>query len=281
MENTINATENQNQIQVFNQQKVLGKDFKIYGDTENPLFLAKDVAEWIEHSNVSKMVSTIDDSEKTTLTISYSGSMTTNQIFLTEDGLYEVLMQSRKPIAKEFKTKVKEILKDIRRHGVYMTPETLQRALSDPRAMGEILIAYANEKEKSAQLKAQNEVLAVTIEEQKPAVEFTDHVANTKDVLDMRRFSLLAQKNGIDLGRNKMFKKLQELGYLDWNNVPYQKYIKAGYFKAIESVYKKGKSKHITIQTFITGKGQIYLIKKLRFVYGLSNDDAIDLAIDE
>ena len=278
MENTINATENQ--IQVFNQQEVLGKDFRIYGDAENPLFLAKDVAVWIENSNVSQMLNTIDTSEKA-LYIVYTLGGLQSSWFLTEDGLYEVLMQSRKPIAKEFKTKVKEILKDIRKHGVYMTPETLQRALSDPRAMGEILIAYANEKEKSAQLKAQNEVLAVTIEEQKPAVEFTDHVANTKDVLDMRRFSLLAQKNGIDLGRNNMFKKLQELGYLDWNNVPYQKYIKAGYFKAIESVYKKGKSKHITVQTFITGKGQIYLIKKLRFVYGLSNDDAIDLAIDE
>jgi prophage antirepressor-like protein len=39
--------------------------------------------------------------------------------FLTEDGLYEVLMQSRKPIAKEFKRQVKIILKDIRRHGLY------------------------------------------------------------------------------------------------------------------------------------------------------------------
>lgn len=280
MENTINATENQNQIQVFNQQEVFGKDLKIYGDAENPLFLAKDVAEWIDNKQPTQMVEVVDEDEKLKCFINTSGQ-SREMWFLTEDGLYEVLMQSRKPIAKKFKTKIKEILKDIRKHGVYMTPETLQKALSDPRAMGEILIAYANEKEKSAQLKAQNEVLTVTIEEQKPAVEFTDHVANTKDVLDMRRFSLLAQKNGIDLGRNNMFKKLQELGYLDWNNVPYQKYIKAGYFKAIESVYKKGKSKHITVQTFITGKGQIYLIKKLRFVYGLSNDDAIDLAIDE
>ena len=67
--------------------------------------IAKDVADWIEHSNPSKMLNSIDDEEKTTLTISYNGSMTTNQLFLTEDGLYEVLMQSRKPIAKAFKRK--------------------------------------------------------------------------------------------------------------------------------------------------------------------------------
>ena len=40
--------------------------------------------------------------------------------FLTEDGLYEVLMQSRKPIAKQFKKKVKEILKQIRKTGGYI-----------------------------------------------------------------------------------------------------------------------------------------------------------------
>ena len=45
--------------------------------------------------------------------------------FLTEDGLYEVLMQSRKPIAKQFKKEVKKILKDIRRHGLYATDELL------------------------------------------------------------------------------------------------------------------------------------------------------------
>ena len=40
-----------NELQIIEQREVLGKDFKIYGDFENPLFLAKDVAEWIEHSN--------------------------------------------------------------------------------------------------------------------------------------------------------------------------------------------------------------------------------------
>ena len=92
----------------------------MYGTADEPLFKAKDVAEWIEHSNPSKMVSDaeLDDSEVTmvtlsTLTNSYSA------IMLTEDGLYEVLMQSRKPIAKQFKKGVKEILKSIRRTGEF------------------------------------------------------------------------------------------------------------------------------------------------------------------
>ena len=53
-----------NEIKVINEQTVLGKNFRIYGDFENPLFLAKDVAEWIEHSKVSIMLESVDDDEK-------------------------------------------------------------------------------------------------------------------------------------------------------------------------------------------------------------------------
>lgn len=100
---------------IYNQE-VLGKEFNVYGDYQNPLFLAKDVAKWIDYSiaNVDKMLDKVDEDEKTTHTISMNGNYTTNAWFLTEDGLYEVLMLSRKPIAKQFKKEVKKILKQIR-----------------------------------------------------------------------------------------------------------------------------------------------------------------------
>ncbi|WP_042372607.1 phage antirepressor KilAC domain-containing protein [Bacteroides neonati] len=120
------------EVEILRKTTLLGKELTVYGDADNPLFLAKDVANWIEHSNASKMVSDADLSETdfvkdtlSTLTNSYSA------LFLTEDGLYEVLMQSRKPIAKQFKTGVKAILKEIRTKGAYMvttpqdTPETI------------------------------------------------------------------------------------------------------------------------------------------------------------
>lgn len=105
-----------NELQVIESREVLGKDFRIYGTVEEPLFLAKDVAEWIDYSisNVSKMLDKVDDDEKTTRTISTNGNYKTEAWFLTEDGLYEVLMQSRKPIAKAFKKQVKQILKALR-----------------------------------------------------------------------------------------------------------------------------------------------------------------------
>ena len=109
-------------IQLIEQKEVLGRDFRIYGDYENPLFLAKDVAEMILHSNARMMLQAIDDNEKVKaiypVNNPYGGYQEEEQWFLTEDGLYEVLMQSRKPIAKEFKRQVKIILKDIRRHGL-------------------------------------------------------------------------------------------------------------------------------------------------------------------
>ena len=109
----------ENELMVIDERVVLGKEFKIYGTVEEPLFLAKDVAEWIEYdvSNVSKMLNNVDEDEKTTRTISTNGLYKTKALFLTEDGLYEVLMQSRKPIAKQFKSKVKEILKQLRQTG--------------------------------------------------------------------------------------------------------------------------------------------------------------------
>lgn len=101
-----------NELKVIDERTVLGKNFRIFGTFEEPLFLAKDVAEWIEHSNTRMMLQGIDDSEKGVRNV-YTLGGTQEQWFLTEDGLYEVLMQSRKPIAKDFKKQVKEILKTI------------------------------------------------------------------------------------------------------------------------------------------------------------------------
>lgn len=108
-----------NVLQVIEQREILGKQLTMYGNFEEPLFLAKEVAEWIDYAKrsdgsyqVGQMLQTIDDDEKI---------FTVNNVneremwFLTEDGLYEVLMQSRKPIAKQFKKEVKTLLKNIRK----------------------------------------------------------------------------------------------------------------------------------------------------------------------
>lgn len=116
------------ELQVIYNQAVLGKDFHIYGTVEEPLFLAKDVANWIEHKNITHMMNTVDEDEKLTYTICNSGQGR-EMWFLTENGLYEVLMQSRKPIAKQFKEQVKIILKEIRIKGGYINEESTPQQL--------------------------------------------------------------------------------------------------------------------------------------------------------
>ena len=117
--------DNLSEIQVISKSTFLGKEIDVYGTVENPLFLAKDVAEWIEHSDVSMMMRSVDEDEKVTNNVCTLGGVQ-SMWFLTEDGLYEVLMQSRKPIAKQFKKGVKEILKTIRKTGTYTVPNSIK-----------------------------------------------------------------------------------------------------------------------------------------------------------
>lgn len=163
-------------IQVLSETELLGHKFTVYGTAENPLFLAKEVAECIEYdqSSVNKLVNLVDDDEKVRNNLPTPGG--NQQVwFLTEDGLYEVLMQSRKPIAKEFKKGVKEILKTIRKTGGYLatkqddTPEEIMaRALTIAQA------TLAKREERLKQLEAENEHKQVVIEQKEEEIVIKD-----------------------------------------------------------------------------------------------------------
>lgn len=102
------------EMKLIEKTNILGKILKIYGDKENPLFLAKDIAEWIDHTDVSMMCKNLEfEIEKLVQTILVSGQ-NREVIFLTEYGVYEVLMTSRKKIAKEFRKGFKNFLRDWR-----------------------------------------------------------------------------------------------------------------------------------------------------------------------
>ena len=93
--------------------QLCGVSLSVYGTPAEPLFLAKEVAEAIDHSDVSTMMRSVDDDEKLTQTLFASGQRR-EMWLLTEQGLYEVLMQSRKPVARQFKAGVKALLKALR-----------------------------------------------------------------------------------------------------------------------------------------------------------------------
>lgn len=170
----LSTSTSRNEVKLINTSNFLGREINVYGSVENPLFLAKDVAEWIEHSDVSTMVRTVDEDEKLTQTLFVSGQRRECN-FLTEDGLYEVLMQSRKPIAKQFKKVVKEILKTIRKTGGYLTTkaddtpeEIMARAL---------IVAQDTINRKEERLKE----LQARIEQQQVVIEQKEEEISVKD----------------------------------------------------------------------------------------------------
>ncbi|HFU4222067.1 TPA: BRO family protein [Streptococcus suis] len=117
--------------EVITTQQFGDRSFEIYGNKDNPLFIAVEVAEMIEVQNTTDLLKRIDEDEKLTYVISRAGQKREVNM-LTEFGLYEVLFQSRKPKAKEFKKVVKNILKEIRTQGYYMQGELIQDQPTQP-----------------------------------------------------------------------------------------------------------------------------------------------------
>lgn len=165
-----------NQISVLKQTELCGQQFMVYGSAQETLFVASDVAAMLNHPNTSELVKLVDDDEKLTSTILRSGQ--NREVWmLTENGLYEVLMQSRKPIAKQFKKGVKAILKEIRKTGGYLaitqedTPELIMaRALQ---------VAQATITKHQQMLEQANERIALQdtqLKQQAPKVKYVDDV---------------------------------------------------------------------------------------------------------
>lgn len=132
-----------------NEVTLMGKTFNVYGTVEEPLFRAKDVADWLDISNVSQMAQSVDEDEKGIYNV-YTLGGNQDVLFLTENGVYEVLMLSRKPIAKEFKKEVKKMLHALRTKKATLMPTNFADALE----------AYA--KEVRAREEAQQALFAET-----------------------------------------------------------------------------------------------------------------------
>ena len=239
-----------NKAQVIDQREVLGKDFKIYGTKEEPLFLAKNVAEWIEYdvSNVSKMVKNVDEDEKL-----ITRTNNTSAIFLTEDGLYEVLMQSRKPIAKQFKKQVKQILKEIRKHGMYAKEELLNNP--------DLLIQVATELKKEREEKR---LLQEEIRKNASKVAFARLVSGSQNLMLVREVAKLASDKGVKIGEKRLWNKLRDWGFVCKNSTEARQIgIERGFFKVVESTHSNSKGTFTHKTTKVTGKGQLYIITRL------------------
>lgn len=247
-----------NELQIIEERKVLGKEVKIYGDFENPLFVAQDVADWLgyDKSSINKMLVNVDENEKLVGKIFRSGQKR-DMTMLTEDGLYEVLMQSTKPNAKPFKKEVKQILKTIRKTGMYATDELLD----NPDLAIQAFTKLKEEREKRKELEAK-------IEEQKPQVLFANTVKSSYTSILVGELAKILTQGGFKTGQNRLFDLLRKDGFLisrqgtDYN-MPTQKSMELGLFEIKEStVNNPDGSIRISKTPKVTGKGQEYFINR-------------------
>lgn len=144
-------------MQVVTTTTFHGQPLNIYGSEQEPLFLARAVAEMIDYSKTSQgyydvqsMLRKVDEDEKIKgipLEGTTENFRSGQQVwFLTEHGLYEVLMRSSKPKAKEFRKAVKHILKEIRLKGYYMQGELIQDQPTQPAIEQNSDLAYIKNK---------------------------------------------------------------------------------------------------------------------------------------
>ena len=253
---------------VIDEREVLGKEFKIYGDFENPLFLAKDVAEWIENSNVSQMLSVVDENEKALYTMYRVDGSTNKQWFLTEDGLYEVLMQSRKPIAKAFKKEVKIILKTIRQNGMYAT----DKLLDNPDLAIQVFTQLKVEREKRKELEYDNQIKTQQIAELKPMKDYVDTILSSDDTMTITQI-------GADYGKSakELNKLLHEQGLIrnvggQW--ILYKEHMNKGYTKSeTVPIKRKDGTEKIVLNTKWTQKGRLKIHEILTSLGIQANQD--------
>lgn len=249
-----------NPIQVLKQTELLGHQFTVYGTAENPLFLTKEIADIIEYSasNSSKLTNLVDRDEKVRSIITTPGG---NQEvwLLTEDGLYEVLFQSRKPIAKQFKKGVKQILHEVRATGGYIatkqddTPEEIMaRAL---------IVAQDTIKRREERLKQLEEKNAKL----QPKAAFADCIMQSNDCISVGEMANILKQNGLfRKGQNALYEWLRWSGYLLSKgaryNLPSQRSISLGIMKIAENAQPQKGNVFINRKAVITPYGQRYFI---------------------
>lgn len=241
-------------LTVIQETEILGRKIRMYNNVESPLFLASDVAEWIDYAKnpngsrqTSKMVKSIDNDEKLVVKVLLPDDNQSREcIVLTEDGLYEVCMRSTKPIAKRMKKEIKKYLKSIRLTGAAIPVGNEQKMVS----------YYFS----SLSSETQGIIVNELIEKNRELQQFYDDLMNTEGLISV---NTCAKELGI--GEYTLFAYLRgkKIFFYDKDmvNVPYERFRKEGKFAVKETPCHDGKIRSVT---YVTKKGLEYIRKLLR-----------------
>ena len=248
-----------NQMQVFN-NATFGNIRAVQRDGE-PWFVATDICKALGISNNRDAISRLDADEKGVASTDTLGGQQQVTI-INEPGLYSLVLGSRKPEAKLFKRWIThEVIPTIRKHGAYMTPETIEKTLTDPDFIIQLATQLKDEQAKRAALEAK-------IEADAPKVLFSDSVEASDCSILVGQLAKQLRQNGVDIGQQRLFKRLREEGYLcssrgDRYNMPTQRAMDMGLFEIKErTVNNPDGSIRVTFTPMVSGKGQIYFTNR-------------------
>lgn len=246
-----------NELKIFNFKN---NEVRIKNINNEPYFNLKDVCEILEINNASQVITRL--SEKgviTNDTLTKGGIQKLN--FINESNLYKLIFKSRKPQAEEFTDWVtSEVLPSIRKHGAYMTNDTLEKALTSPDFLIQLATNLKIEKEK-------NKMLTDKIETDRPKVIFAEALAVSEKSILIGELAKILNQNGIEIGANRLFEWLRANNYLmakgESRNQPSQKSMNLKLMEIKKTTINNSDgSVRVTVTTKITPKGQEYFINK-------------------
>lgn len=242
----------ENSLQVFTNDQF--GQIRTINQNGEPWFVVADVCQILELSNPSIAISRLDVDERAKFNLGRQGE----GYAVNEPGLYSLVFGSRKPEAKAFKRWIThEVIPAIRKHGVYATPETVEKMLGDPDSMIKILETLRDERQARIAAEEKNRADA-------PKVLFADSVAQAENDILVGELAKLLKQNGVETGQNRLYNQLREDGYIMKNStIPTQRAMEAGLFRVIErTIAQPNGTTQITKTTKVTGKGQIFFVNK-------------------
>ena len=244
-----------NDIQIFNNPDF--GEVRTLEENGAVLFCGSDVAKALGYSNPRDALSRHCRGVVKRDTPTESGIQ--EMSFIPESDLYRLVFSSKLPTAEKFTDWVtSEVLPTIRRHGMYATPDTLEKMLADPDTTIKLLETIKQERAARLALEAQAEA-------DKPKVLFADAVSASHSSILVGDLAKLLRQNGVEIGQNRLFRFLREKGYLcsqgERYNLPTQRSMDRGWFQVKETtINQPDGSIRITRTVKVTGKGQQYFI---------------------
>ena len=253
----------ENKIQVWNYESSEIRTVQVNGE---PWFVGKDVAAVLGYSNPRDAINKrVDDEDKGVAKCDTLGGVQDLTI-INESGLYSLVLSSKLPNAKKFKHWVtSEVLPSIRKHGAYMTEQTLERAFTSPDFLIELATQLKTEQEQRRRLETTVAAQSKQMEQDKPKVLFADSVTASSSSILIGELAKLIKQNGVDIGQRRLFEWMRANGYLikrkgSEYNLPTQRSMEQGLMEIKETSVVHTGYTTISKTPKVTGKGQVYFI---------------------